>query len=258
MTRQVPESSPITVTARSTATGGIVFDTDIKVDGGALYADRERSDKIKKADQKSNGAGDLTFYGEPGKTYTFDMGDGIHDVEAVQVVPLTLRPSGHVGVDAHTVPEDVSEQVSDSSLVGAPAYRLDDDEGGALAAVRAADAVDIPPGPPAEGTPDGTTATDPSDAPGPGNATPGPGEKDPGPQIADSTLSKKDLKANQPDEPDDVELIGTDTAANAEEALTGEVSVRGEVKTVDADDLVADAGAVIPGEPAQVIDDPEK
>lgn len=163
MTRQVPEGQPITVTLRGD-TGGVVTDATLKIDGN-VYSDPECKKRINVGDRVTNGAGDFVFYGKAGDVFTFD-----HDIEPIQVVGVAERPGGLAAVHPEDTPEvheesPISEHLVDSALVGAPPFRFPEDEGGALAATRVAEAEDIPPGEPADvTTPDGTTATDPDAA----------------------------------------------------------------------------------------------
>lgn len=195
MTRQVTEGSPITITFRSRATGSFVTDHPVTIDGGQVYTTADRS--ATHDSPTVGGDGSFTFYGEPGVTYTISVDNpDVNDVEPVQVVPTALRPSGQVGVAEHTIPENVSEQVSDASLVGAPASS--EGEGGALAQVGAAEAAVIPPGDPAPGTPDGTTATDPAAAVAPA----APGETSPVPAAEPAPVES----AAPPADPFDAEV----------------------------------------------------
>jgi hypothetical protein len=165
MTRQALAGQPITVVARSQV-GGVVPDTELTVDGGAVYSNADCTETHDEL--RANGAGEFVFYAEPGSVLTVTFSDPLAvETEPIQVVGTALRPGGLAAVHPSDTPEvhessPLSEVVSDASLVGAPAYALPEDEGGAAAAVRASDAQVIEPGPPADqATPDGTTATDP-------------------------------------------------------------------------------------------------
>jgi hypothetical protein len=161
MTKQVLAHQSHTVVFRSRE-GGILFDTPVTVDG-AIYADPEFKDRINKAERVTNGAGEFTFYAKPGTVVTLAADSPIAgDTEPVQFVGVTERPGGLAAVHPKDTPDvheqsPISEQVSDASLVGAP-------PDGDLDKVRVAEAQVIPPGDPAPGTPDGTTATDPDAA----------------------------------------------------------------------------------------------
>lgn len=156
MTKQVLAHQPHTVVFRSRE-GGILFDTPILVDG-TIYADADFNDEISKA--KTNGAGEFTFYAQPGSVIGLTADSTIAaDTEPVQFVGVTDRPGGLAAVHPDDTPEvheqsPVSELVSDASLVGAP-------PDGDLDLVRVAEAQNVPPADPEPGTPDGTEATDP-------------------------------------------------------------------------------------------------
>lgn len=166
MTRQVLEGQPIVQVIRSQV-GGFVPDAPIEVDGD-VYTDpncETRHDEL-----KANGAGEFLFYAPAGSVITVSSSDPIAvPNEPIQVVGVTGRPGGLAVVHPEDTPQvhetsAVSELVSDASLVGAPPpdHGISEEDGGAAAAVRVAEAQDIPPGPPADtATPDGTTATDP-------------------------------------------------------------------------------------------------
>lgn len=167
MVRQVTEGQPVTITARSRATGGILTDAPLSVEGD-VYSDpglTERHDST-----TTGGDGSFTFYAQPGTrvVVTVDLDDAA-DIEEIEVVGTGLRPGGlqaqHTEGSDPTGRTDVSEAVTDSSLVGAPPYALPEEAGGAAAAVRAGGAQNVPPGAPSDvPTPDGTTATDPAAA----------------------------------------------------------------------------------------------
>jgi hypothetical protein len=164
MTRQALAGQPITVVARSQV-GGFIPDAALNIDG-EVFSNADCTESFD--EHRANGAGEFVFYAEPGSVITVSVDDPIAvDLEPIQVVGTTTRPGGLAAVHPDDTPEvheasPVSDMVSDASLVGAPAYALPEDEGGAAAAVRAADAEVIEPGPPADqATPDGTTATDP-------------------------------------------------------------------------------------------------
>lgn len=122
MTIQRLAHQPVTVTFRSN-TGGLLVDAHVDVDGN-VYADPDHKDRITKSGRVTNGAGEFTFYGEPGTVVQLSAPNAV-DVEPVQFIGVTDRPGGLAAVHPEDTPDvhqasPVSEAVTDLSLVGAP------------------------------------------------------------------------------------------------------------------------------------------